>query len=369
MKTWYSVTNLATQPAAEIDLFDEIGLFGVTVADFAKSLAAIPADRDISLRINSPGGSVFDGFALLDILSARRERLTCRVVGLAASMASIVMLTGKRTEAAANATIMIHNPAALVGGGSDEMRSMAELLDKLKGRLVNCYAQKTGKSTEEISKAMDATTYFTAEEAKAFGLVDAITEPVSVKNCHDLTRFGSIPDRIAATISAGGNTAGQKNKPTDQANMNKLLIALAEVKLIASADTQEDSAAAQVRASFAQKEASIKSLSDENTQLKAKLEKAEAELKTALTARAKAAVDALVKDKRIVDNADLRQRWVDAYIADEAGTQKLFASLPEPAKPRGADPVTHKKDGENGSAPFSLAATFQAQYDAQKTAK
>jgi len=94
-------------------------------------------------------------------------------------------------SAAENATLMIHNPAGLVAGESRDMQEMAALLDKLRGPLANVYADKTGKSQEAVIAAMDATTWFTAQEAKDWGLVDEVTAPLKIAANFDLSKFKS----------------------------------------------------------------------------------------------------------------------------------------------------------------------------------
>ncbi len=337
MKTWYSIVNKADAPAAEIDIFDEIGLWGVTAKDFATSLKSIPSDREITLRINSPGGSVFDGAAIYNLLAERRDKITAKVIGLAASMASVVMLAGRRVLAAENATVMIHNPAGGAWGESEEMRKMADLLDKLKGQLVAAYVRKTGKTEKEIAAAMDETTWFTAAEAREFGLVDEITEAVQATATFDLSRFGALPKNIS-----GGRPAST-NQPNANTQMKKLLQALVDAKLIASADVNEDTAVAQFVAAFAGITSSVTDATAQVTDLTAKLTDATKKLEASAKATAEGAVAAAVQSGRIKDDADLRAKWIAAYIRDEAGTKALLESLPEAKAPRGVAPVATGK--------------------------
>lgn len=333
MKTWFTITDKASEAAAEIDIFDEIGLWGVTPKDFAAALKAVPTDRNISLRINSPGGSVFDGFAIYNLIAERREKVVTNVIGLAGSMASIVMLAGKRVIAAENATIMIHNPMAMAWGESDEMRKMADLLDKLRGTLVNTYANKTGKKDEEIIEAMNATTWFTAKEAKDWGLVDEVSAAVKIAASFDLTRFGRVPANIS-----GGLTSANQNQP-EKVIMKNLLKALAESKLVASADVSEDTAVAQFAAAFS---AQADALKDANARAEA-AEKSLAEANTKLAANTKAsaeaAVEAAAKAGKIKDDAAIRAKWVDAYIRDEAGTKAMLDGIEVKAASKGVPPV------------------------------
>jgi ATP-dependent Clp endopeptidase proteolytic subunit ClpP len=341
MKSWFSIQNKAGSPAAEINLLDEIGLWGITVTDFANALKEIPADREINVRINSPGGSVFDGIAIYNLLRARKDKVTCHVIGLAASMASIVMLAGKKTVAAENASVMIHRPWGGAMGDADEMRETADLLDKLEGQLVQTYAAKTGKSEKEIEDAMDATTWFTAQEAKDWGLVDEVGEPMALAASarHDLAKFGSVP----AKISGGANNAPTNNQPNKGPQMKNLLKALVEAKLIASADASEDTAAAQVAAASAQQAQAIADAKAKNTKLEADLKAANEKIAANLKAAAEAAVEAAVKDGRLKDDKDVRAKWVEAYVRDESGTKAMLDGLAAQPKGRGNPPVVTGK--------------------------
>lgn len=353
MKTWFTITNKADQPAAEIDIFDEIGIWGVTVKDFASALKDVPRDRAITLRINSPGGSIFDGHAIYNMLAERREKVTAKVIGLAASMASIIMLAAHRTVAAANATIMIHNPVGMVWGESEDMREMADVLDKLRGQLVNTYASKTGKSEADIKAAMDATTWFTAEEAKDWGLVDEVVGAVKVAANFDLTRFGGVlPERI----SGGPHSAASTNHHANTVSMKSLLKALVEAKLIASADLPDEAAAAAFTAAFATMQANAKTSSDRVTELEAKLAKADEKEQAALKARAEASVATAVTAGRIKDDKDLRAKWVDSYVRDEESTKSMLASLPEAKPMRGVPPLATGAAPANSDKPRCQSA-------------
>jgi ATP-dependent Clp endopeptidase proteolytic subunit ClpP len=359
VKTWFTITNKAEAPAAEIDIFDEIGLWGVSTKDFANALKSVPMDREISLRINSPGGSVFDGFAIHDMLAARRDKVTARIIGVAASMASIIALAGKRTIASENSTVMIHKPRGGAFGESEEMRKMADLLDKLEGRLVNVYAAKSGKKEDEVKAAMEATTWFTAEEAKAWGLVDEVSAPVKAAACFDLSRLGPVPDRIT-NLFTGGVTASTNHQT--QVSMKNLLAVLVEAKLIASADLSDDAAAAQVRAAFANQASQLKAAQDENTSLKAQLEKANKGLAESLTARAEAAVDAAVKVGKIKDDKNVRAKWIESYVANEESTKTLIASLAEVKAQKGSAPIVTDKSPEDKTERQSTASVWAKQF-------
>lgn len=344
MKTWFTITNKAEADSAEIDIFDEIGLWGVTVKDFATALKAVPMDRAITLRINSPGGSIFDGFAIFNQIAERRDKVTAKVIGLAASMATIIMLAAKKVVASENSTLMIHNPAAVVWGESKDMRDMADLLDKLQGQLVNTYTGKTGKAEKDVRAAMDAITWFTAKEAKDWGLVDEVGNAVKATASFDLSRFGTPPERITNLGSQPAST----NQPTNQ--MKNLLKALVEAKLIASADASEDTAVAQFTAAFAQVAKTNTDLTAANADLTTKLTAANTKISENAKANAEAAIAAAVAAGKIKDDKDLRAKWVEAYLRDEVGAKTMIDGM-EAKKPAGAAPVnTNKPDGQGEPA-------------------
>jgi ATP-dependent Clp protease protease subunit len=169
----------AAGDAAEILLYDEIGFWGVTADEFVRALATISA-ASVTVRINSPGGDVFDGLAIYNALRAHPATITCQVDGLAASAASIVALAGAKTVAADNAILMCHRAWSLGIGNSGDMLELAAVLDKIDGQLAGIYAKKSGRPLADCVAMMAGEgkadgTWFTADEAKAFGLVDEVT--------------------------------------------------------------------------------------------------------------------------------------------------------------------------------------------------
>jgi ATP-dependent Clp endopeptidase proteolytic subunit ClpP len=161
----------------EILLYDEIGFWGVTAKEFVAALAGITANQ-ITVRINSPGGDVFDGLAIYNALKAHPATIKTNVEGLAASAASFIALAGDTVNIAPAAFMMIHKAWGFAIGNADDFRDMVVTLDKIDGQLADIYAKKTGKTKDEMLALMKGEadgTWFTADEAKALGLVDAVT--------------------------------------------------------------------------------------------------------------------------------------------------------------------------------------------------
>ena len=172
---YYAPANAAGDPAT-VQIFDQIGEdwfggSGLSAKQFSDVLAEV-GNGPLLVEINSPGGNVWDGLSIYNQLRGRKAPVTTRVVGIAASIASIIALAGDRVEMAEASLMMIHDPSGMASGTSDDMRKMAEALDQHAEVLVGVYHKKTGRSAESIRAAMKAETWFTTAEALAFGLVD-----------------------------------------------------------------------------------------------------------------------------------------------------------------------------------------------------
>lgn len=163
----------AVDGVAEILIYDEIGYWGVTAKDFVEALSGVDAST-INVRINSPGGDVFDGLAIYNALKAHPATINTFVDGWAASAASFIMLAGDTVSMAENSMAMIHKAWGVGIGNADDMLALNGVLNKIDGQIAGMYAAKTGKPADECLASMAAETWFTAAEAKDYGLIDAV---------------------------------------------------------------------------------------------------------------------------------------------------------------------------------------------------
>ena len=139
-------------------------------------LSAEDPERDITLYINSPGGSVSAGMAIYDAMMLVPNDVATVAMGLAASMGQFLLCagaTGKRS-ATPNTRIMMHQPLGGIGGTASDIKIQAEQMLALKKRLAELIAQHTGQSLATIEADSDRDRWFTADEAKAYGLIDAV---------------------------------------------------------------------------------------------------------------------------------------------------------------------------------------------------
>lgn len=150
-------------------------------------LEAENPDKDINLYINSPGGSVTSGFAIFDTMEYIRPDITTLCFGQAASMGSFLLMAGKKGKryCLPNARVMIHQPWGGFQGQASDIEIHAREILEVKARLNRIYAERTGQDLETITKAMDRDNFMSAEESKAFGLIDEVVtqrpEPTELK--------------------------------------------------------------------------------------------------------------------------------------------------------------------------------------------
>lgn len=169
-----------SQDEGELTVYGEIGesWWGDTVSSkrFAKDLAALGSIKNLTVKINSGGGDVFAGHAILGMLKDHPAKVTVRTEGLAASAASVIAMGGDEIIMHSSDFMMIHNPAASMRGEAKDMEKMAETLTIIKDGIMNAYAGRTGKSKEEISKMMDDETWMTGEDAVRLGFADRLSD-------------------------------------------------------------------------------------------------------------------------------------------------------------------------------------------------
>lgn len=186
---WYDIKNEAFSNLTEVMIYDEIGNYGVDAKSFIDEVKAIPTDKSVLLRINSPGGSVIDGLAIYDAISRMPQKVTTRIEGMAASMASVIALAGDEVTMSENSLYMIHNVWGGETGESTDLRKAADLMDKMGDRLVSIYMSKTGESEEQIRAWMDEETWFDSSEAVKAGFIDKIEEPIKLAARFDINKY------------------------------------------------------------------------------------------------------------------------------------------------------------------------------------
>lgn len=170
----YACSNASD--SATVWLYDVIGADawgGISAAQFVQDLSRIQAPV-IHLRINSPGGDVFDARAMVTALREHPARIVAHIDGLAASAASYIALAADEVQMSDGAFLMIHNAWGIVLGNRHDLLEMAMTLEKVDQSIAADYQRKTGQEAERIQQWMDNETWFTAQEALDAGFVEHI---------------------------------------------------------------------------------------------------------------------------------------------------------------------------------------------------
>lgn len=181
-QSWFKLQNLG-QNAADLWVYDEIGAWGVTAEGLVSELAALNVS-DITLHLNSPGGDVFDGIAIMNALRDHPARVTVKVDALAASIASVIAQAGDEVIMGRNSTMMIHNASGFAMGEAKDMIKMGELLQQTTDNIASIYADRAGGTAADWLALMDEETWFTAAEAVKAGLADSVAPLPNEREAH-----------------------------------------------------------------------------------------------------------------------------------------------------------------------------------------
>ncbi|MFM0250645.1 head maturation protease, ClpP-related [Paraburkholderia sediminicola] len=226
-RKWWDIkalTNAQGAAVAEIRIYDEIGFWGTDAKTFVSWLdEAAASAAEVVVAINSPGGDVFDAFAIYNALRRYAGRVTARIDGVAASAASLVAMAGDRIVMPENAMLMIHNPWTVALGTASDLRATADSMDKARDGILAAYRHKSGKTDEELTAMLDAETWMTAAEAKEAGFADEIEAPVKLaataRSADLLARFQSAPSSVLALVeeNAEPTTTPSETPPSNPA--------------------------------------------------------------------------------------------------------------------------------------------------------
>lgn len=194
------VNLIRNESSASLYIYDVIDSYwGVSAASVVEAIAHAGDAETLNVYINSPGGDVFEGRAIMAAIGRFQGKTIAHIDSLCASAATSIALACDEVRMADGAFFMIHNASALAWGDKTALRETADTLEKVEGAIVNDYTAKTGKDEEQIRAWMDAETWFTAAEAKEHGFVDSVTSnDKKAKNTWNLAAFANAPEALKA---------------------------------------------------------------------------------------------------------------------------------------------------------------------------
>jgi len=215
LKSWISIKNKADNRA-------EISIYGpitdekwyeedVTPSEFRDKMAEIKDAKYIDLYVNSPGGGVFAGQTIYNIIKRHPANVTAHVDGIAASIASVILMAADEIVVPQNAMIMIHRASAIAIGDAEDMFKMAEALERVENTIVSVYQEKTGLDEDKIKELMAAETWMNAGEALELGFADSIDAKMSIA--------ASIRDNIAIINGQEIDVSQYRSFPHDRVSV------------------------------------------------------------------------------------------------------------------------------------------------------
>jgi ATP-dependent Clp protease, protease subunit len=197
--------------ASDSDEADWLG--GIAPQQFIAALAT--TNGPVTLRLNSPGGSVFGAQAMVAAMRAHPHPITAQIDSLAASAASVIAAEAANTVMAPGAMMMIHRAWGMAMGNEADMRDTADLLAKVDGQIAEAYARRTGGDVQWFLDLMTAETWFTAQEAVDAGLADSVIAENNQrpKAIWDLSAYAKAPELVAEELPAEAEEQAEEIEP------------------------------------------------------------------------------------------------------------------------------------------------------------
>lgn len=231
-KKFWEMKMSADGEAGEIYIYGDIVRYQwdeeeVTANSFKEDLDNLGDVSTINVYINSPGGSVFEGVAIHNMLKRHKAKINVYIDALAASIASVIAMAGDTIFMPKNAMMMIHNPWTVAIGNAKELRKVADDLDRISVSAIESYLQKAGDKLDEktLKQLLDEETWLTADEAKNYGLCDVVQEPNNMAasiSDEFLQRYKNVPEQLIQRKNniLSAKEMAERKKIAEQAKAN-----------------------------------------------------------------------------------------------------------------------------------------------------
>lgn len=217
--------NAAADSNATITIYDVIGEDfwsggGFTAKRMSAALRSI-GEKPVTVAINSPGGDMFEGLAIFNMLKDHKFEVTVKVMGLAASAASLIAMAGDSIQMGQGSFLMIHNAWGAVVGDQHAMRDAADMFAPFDAAMADIYAARSGLDIAEIAKMMNAETFINAKEALAKGFADTTFEATKAPDAGDASARAELSARrrLDALLARQGVARAERRKLFREAGM------------------------------------------------------------------------------------------------------------------------------------------------------
>lgn len=195
MSRWNPAIRAADDGKADntINILEPIGYDpwtggGVTARRISAALKSIGSKNDVNLTINSPGGDMFEGLAIYNLLREHEGEVNVRVVGLAASAGSVIAMGGDKVQIARAGFFMVHNAWVVAAGNRNDLREYADMLEPFDNAMASIYSARTGSKQDDMAKLMDKETWIGGQQAVDQGFADDLLDSDQVSEGDDSSK-------------------------------------------------------------------------------------------------------------------------------------------------------------------------------------
>ena len=214
---WNPGLRGAVEEENEIGIFDVIGEDywsgeGVTAKRISAALRKIGAETDVTVRINSPGGDVFEGLAIYNLLKEHKGHVTVKVLGLAASMASVIAMAADEIKIARAGFFMIHNCWGLAIGNRHDLRATADFMEPIDTAMAEVYSSRTGLDQDSLQDQMDAETWINGSAAVDQGFADSLLDSDEIKDDPSARGQSIAAKKLDVALAKSGMSRAERRK-------------------------------------------------------------------------------------------------------------------------------------------------------------
>lgn len=264
---------------SHVYIIGEIGTFGVSLQNVKDQIDS--SANDISVHIYSPGGEVYEGFAIYNFLRNQGKPVNVYIEGLCASIASVIAMAGDTITINPMSQFMIHNPWSGVVGDAEDMRKEADNLDSIKAQIISAYLTRSTLSEKELWKMLDNETWLTSEQAVEMGFADEVGQTLKAvayfKKDMNTEKEKSFLDKIDEMVTRFENSVKKAIKPVAQAEEVKDE-PVAEIDAIKAENDALKAENEAIKAQLAEQSQKVEAAEAKSTELVAEFEEIKNEL-------------------------------------------------------------------------------------------
>lgn len=214
---WVDMPQAAAEGPQTVTIYDMIGQDpwtggGFTAKRMDAALRSIGATTEVTVKINSPGGDVFEGFAIYNTLRQHKAKVNVEIMGIAASAAAYIAMAGDQITVGLGSFVMVHNAWGMVVGNKNDLQGAIDLLAQIDNAQIDIFAARTGLDRKAIAKLMDAETFMTANDAVDKGFADAVGDGAATGAKAHISPQTNTKRKLDALLAQSGVSRSERRR-------------------------------------------------------------------------------------------------------------------------------------------------------------